>query len=149
MYTKDNEAFLREEKMSEPQKNIKQAFGCEACWPESAEVAWERTRQLKISNYLIDESHFIVSLRKCPDCGQSFVSVLTETVGWSDGEDPQYRTVMPLTEQEVTELEAATPDVEDMLQALAPERRSLKSDFPNGAGQRRYWSKGVRIGYHD
>lgn len=135
--------------MSEQGKNAKQAFGCEACWPESADAAWEKSRQLKIYNYLIDDSHFIVSLRKCPDCGQLFVSVFTETVDWADGEDPQYRTIMPLMEQEATELEASTQDLEGMLQSLAPGRRSLKIDRPKGAGQTRCWSKGIQIGYHD
>lgn len=131
------------------QQESTETFGCETCWPESADAAWEKSRQCKIYNYLIDESHFIVSLRKCPDCEQSFVSVFTETVSWSDGEDPQYRTVMPLTKQEVAELEAATQDIEDMLQALAPKRRSLKIDFPKRVGMTQYWSQGIRIGSHD
>lgn len=105
--------------------------------------------QLTSRSKLIDESHHIISLRQCPNCGQSFVSVFTETVDWIDGEDPQYRTVMPLTEQEAAKLEARTQSLEGTLQSLAPERRSLKIDFPKGAKMTQYWSQGIRIGSHD
>src|SRR5690242_10499318 len=66
-----------------------QRFGCERCWPESAEAAYGALGTLTIDAELIDESHFRVTIRSCPDCGQQFVSVFAETVDWEAGEDPQ------------------------------------------------------------
>ena len=131
------------------QEENAQTFGCETCWPESADAAWVAFDNYVILTRLVDESHYKISLRQCPACGQRFVYVFTETVDWIDGEDPQYRTVMPLTEQEAAELEDCTQHLEGMLQSLAPERRSLKIDFPKGDDMTKYWGRGIRIGSHD
>lgn len=125
-------------------------FGCEVCWPSSADLAYEALGKLSISASLIDESHYIISLRQCPECSQSFVSVFTETIDWVDGEDPQYRTVMPLLPQEAADLAvAAEGEMERWLSLLAPQRRTLKMDFPKGKDMTLYWSHGISIGAHD
>ena len=129
--------------------DIEQDFGCGICWPSSPESAWEAVSQLSITEFLIDEPHFIVSRRHCPACQQAFVSVMTETIDWMDGEDPQYRTVMPLLEQEANDLAGTSNDIESKLRTLAPQRRSLKMDFPKGEPQKMYWSHGISVGVHD
>lgn len=126
------------------------SFGCARCWPEDAALAWEARWALKAIAGLIDESHFIVTLLVCPECTQRFVSIFAETVDWADGEDPQYRTVAPVTESEAAGLvEAGSALSEAQLTALGPDRRSLQRDFPKGGEPRAYWSTGVRIGPHD
>lgn len=129
----------------------KEGFGCTTCWPESAVEACRAQTQLQRIAYLIDESHFIVSLLHCAECSQKFLTVFTELVDWMDGEDPQYRTMIPLKEDEVDLLLSAKPPLsESTLNAMAPDRRSLRSDFPKGFEKpRAYWSSGMSVGPHD
>jgi len=115
------------------------SFGCERCWPPSAEEAWAARSTLTQQREWIDESHFRVVLLACPRCSQRFVSVFTETVDWADGDDPQYWTVLPVTAAEVERLEASAI-TESALNALAPERRSLRRDHPKAANPRTYWT---------
>jgi hypothetical protein len=58
----------------------KQDFGCEHCWPSTADAAWEARGALTHVQDLIDESHFHVMILACPHCSQRFVSVFTETI---------------------------------------------------------------------
>jgi hypothetical protein len=127
-----------------------ESFGCAQCWPESADAAWEAWTRLTTDATLIDELHFIVSLRACSGCKQRFVAVMTETVDWADGEDPQYRTLLPLTPDEAQALASRGSGVsESMLNGLGPGRRSLCADWPKGADKRIYWHKGIWVGQHD
>jgi hypothetical protein len=123
--------------------------GCNACWPSSADAAWEAVKSLKTDIDLIDESHFKIKIRSCKKCGQQFLSVFTETIDWKDGEDPQYWTVIPLTTEEAERLSSKGSDFEAALVALPDARRSLRHDFPKGSGPKSYWSQGLAIGAHD
>ncbi len=127
----------------------RQSFGCGSCWPASPEEAWKAMRSLPMESRPVDESHFIVTIRSCPKCHQRYVSVFTETIDWADGEDPQFWAVLPLVEQEVTGLLKAGPDIELVLNALAPQRRSLRRDFPKGENPTEYWSSGISVRSHD
>jgi hypothetical protein len=132
------------------EQNLKrQTFGCSSCWPSSAAEAWEAMRSLSIESRPVDESHFVVTIRLCPKCQQCYVSVFTETIDWADGEDPQFWIVLPLTEQEVSKLLQAGPNIELVLNTLAPQRRSLRRDFPKGENPRGYWSSGISVRPHD
>jgi hypothetical protein len=125
-------------------------FGCEACWPASAEAAETASRSLVREAGLIDESHFIVSLWSCGACGQRFVSVFTEMIDWADGEDPQYRTVLPITEAEARTLKrSGSALTESELNSLAPKRRSLYRDHPKDKPVRIAWGTGLCVGPHD
>src|SRR5882762_3116205 len=81
-----------------------ETFGCERCWPSSADAAWKARSTLTHEADLIDESHFHIMILKCPWCSQRFVSVFTETIDWVDGEDPQYWTILPITRDEAAGL---------------------------------------------
>ena len=125
-------------------------FGCAHCWPESAEAAWEASRGFATRAELIDESHFHVTIRACGACGQAFVSVFTEMIDWTDGEDPQYWSLLPLTEAEATELIRRGAEVtERELNATGPGRRCLRRDYPKGEPPRIDWGAGLRVGPHD
>jgi len=79
-------------------------YGCEKCWSSEASEAWRAVTSIPIEAYLIDESHYIVSIRLCPSCSQHYLQVTTETVDWKDGEDPIYRTIIPIDNAERIEL---------------------------------------------
>lgn len=122
-------------------------LGCTACWPSSAEAAYEALKNLKTEIELVDEPHFMLKIRSCQKCTQSFLSVFTETIDWQDGDDPQYRSVMPLSQEEVQKLTAIGGTAG--LAALPSTRQSLCHDAPKGSAARSYWSKGIVIRPHD
>jgi len=125
-------------------------FGCAHCWPASADDAWEARRALDREEDLIGESHFHVMILACGRCGQRFVSVFTEMIDWVDGDDPQYWTLLPLTDEEATLLARRGGAVaEAQLNALGPERRCLRRDYPKASSPRCSWGTGVWVGPHD
>jgi len=127
-----------------------QTFGCDACWPADAHAAWGARARLSRVSALIDESHLIVTILACPRCAQRFVSVFTETIDWADGDDPQYWTLLPIAVDEAEDLvQRAASLNEASLNALGPERRSLRRDIPKGAPPRVFWGSGILVGPHD
>jgi hypothetical protein len=123
---------------------------CPACLPPQAEDAWNGVGELTIDARLIDDTHHIVLLRSCPACGQRFVSVFAELIDWADGEDPQFWTVLPITEQEAASLSAADEaGVISMIYGLGPDRRSLSHDHPKGEDAKSFWSTGIKPRPHD
>jgi len=125
-------------------------FGCRRCWPPAADAAWEARGALTHRVDLIDESHFHVMLLACPECAQRFVSVFTETVDWADGDDPQYWTLLPITEAEADDLVQQRDSLtETRLDALGPGRRCLRRDYPKAARPRTFWGTGCSVGPHD
>ena len=125
-------------------------FGCERCWPPIADAAWEARSTLTHVAELIDESHFHVMILACPRCAQRFVSVFTETVDWVDGDDPQYWTLMPITEAEAADLGRQRDSMtERTLNALGPGRRCLRLDHPKAAPRRIFWGTDISVGWHD
>ena len=82
-----------------------------------------------------EDSHLIRRLLKCRECGQLYFYEMYEVIDWADGEDPIYRTYIPvidMTEAEFLKI-TGTPD----LVAASP---SLRRDFPKGAAApKNYW----------
>jgi hypothetical protein len=127
-----------------------ETFGCERCWPPSADAARAAGQALTREADLIRESHFSVMLRACPSCGQRFVSVFTETIDWEDGDDPQYWTLLPVTDAEAADLVQRGDSLdEETLNGLGRGRRSLQHDHPKGKPARSYWGAGIFVGPHD
>ena len=128
----------------------KENFGCQICWPLSADQAWEARRTLKRVAELIDESHFHVMILHCVPCKQQYLSVFSEMVDWADGEDPQYWSIVPLTEIEVQDLIALGTSIkESNLSSLANNRRCLQRDYPKGVEPTAYWKDKFWVGLHD
>lgn len=122
---------------------------CERCWPEDAQAAWDAGKGLRTEAEPAEESHFHVRIRVCPACSQKFVAVFTETIDWTDGEDPQYWTRAPVSAEEAAALGPAQ-GIEGRLNALDPRRKTLRRDFPKNAAEPRvYWGTGLAIGPHD
>jgi len=132
--------------METPTENI----GCTICWPNHAEAAWEARRTLKQTIELIDESHFHVKITHCQTCPQHFLSVFTEFLDWADGEDPQYWSVVPLTEDEKNSLVALAPSIKESdISNIVKSRRCLQRDYPKEAEPKIYWKDSFYIGGHD
>ena len=129
--------------------NPEQNFGCKECWHQDASLAYNAFHTLKIDTYLIDESHFIVTIRHCPGCSQSFLTVFTEMVDYVDGDDPQHRIIMPLAKDETEKLiQMGDALSEKELASIGIERRSLQWDNPKGANVSVYWNRGIQIRTH-
>ncbi|HEU5086303.1 MAG TPA: hypothetical protein VFT99_02615 [Roseiflexaceae bacterium] len=125
-------------------------FGCERCWPESAQAASDNLFALVHEAELIDESHYHVAIRRCAACSQRFVWVFTETIDWTGGNDPQYWTLIPVTDQESAALRQAGEALSEReLEALPADRPSLQRDWPSSGAMRSYWGRGLHIGPHD
>ena len=123
--------------------------GCDKCWSSEASKAWKAVTSIPIEEYLIDESHYIVSIRNCPSCSQRYLQVTTETVDWKDGEDPIFRTIIPIDDEERASLTANSPPKTSVLEAIGPRRRSLKYAWQKGEEPTTYWGTGVHVGLHD
>jgi uncharacterized protein YbaR (Trm112 family) len=128
----------------------RESFGCERCWPASANAAQDARRTLVREAELIDESHFHVMILACPSCRQRYLSVFTEMIDWDDGDDPQYWTTLPLTDAEAADLVRRRDSLDEAtLNALGPGRRSLLHDHPKGVDARTHWGSGIFVGPHD
>ncbi len=130
---------------------LKESFGCKGCWPSSADAAWGARGLLRSEEELVDESHYYVMILTCSACSQRFISIFSERIDWVDGDDPQYWTVMPLTQQEAADLSCRRGSLsEGELMSLAPDRRSLRRDYPKGADKPSvFWATGVWFPAHD
>jgi hypothetical protein len=126
-------------------------FGCDHCWPVEAEAAWSATCKLMRDTELIDESHFHILIVKCNQCAQRFISVFTEMIDWENGNDPQYRILLPITDFEAVSLIQNRDSIsEDVINALGKGRKSLRRDFPkDAASPYTYWGSGIFVGPHD
>lgn len=125
-------------------------FGCDLCWPADARAAWAARGGLTRLEELIDESHFIVAVLACPRCAQRFVSIFTELIDWADGDDPQYWTLMPLTEPEAEGLIRQQTSLNEVsLNALGRGRLSLRRENPKAGPPQVFWGSGVLVGPHD
>ena len=117
-----------------------EAFGCEVCWPSEAEAAYLASRGLSRVAELVDESHCHVTIRACEKCGLNFVSVFTETIDWSDGDDSQYWTLFPIEASEAADLISREGSVtEGAINALGKARKCLQHDHPKGKPTRTSW----------
>jgi hypothetical protein len=126
-------------------------YGCERCFQASADAVEEARRKFIELARLVDESHFIVRILACPHCRQRCVSVFTEMIDWSGGDDAQYWSLVPLTDNESERLIAQGEHVDvHLIEALGSERAYLQVDYPTGKPKRISWAKGnLWIGPHD
>lgn len=129
--------------------NSANPLGCNQCWSSDAAEAWKVITKVPIETRLIDEPHYIVRIRACAACAQRYLQVTTETVDYADGEDPIYRTVIPIDAAEHATLIASKPLSNSAIEAVGVGRRSLKYDWPKGKDASTYWGSGVRVGEHD
>jgi hypothetical protein len=141
---------MREESGMLVDDGPRENFGCERCWPSTADAAWEARGDLTREQDLINEPHFHVNILSCARCTQRFVSVFTEWIDWEGGDDPQYWTLLPITETEAADLIRRHSSLtKSSLNALGRGRRCLQQDYPKAAAPRTWWGTGIFIGPHD
>jgi hypothetical protein len=123
--------------------------GCPACIPAEPPADTEEI-VLDLVSRLIDESHYIVTVRACPNCGQEFVRVFTERIDWQGGEDPQRITLLPITHDEAQALMAAGENVnEAQLSRMGWHRRFLEFDWPSRQPMTIRYTVGDLVARHD
>lgn len=121
--------------------NSQYGFGCDLCFGDDADAAHAHRREPV--HELIDDSHFMVSIRRCPACRQQFVSIFTEFVDWTDGDDPQYTDLVPITDDEAGDLVRQGQNVDlRVLEALGAGRRRLVTNYPKGGPKSVFWATG-------
>jgi hypothetical protein len=75
-----------------------QRFGCRRCYGDDPQSVWAYYEEgLAVEQELVGESHFLVQLRRCVECGQQFVWIFGEAVDWKGGEDAQRREIVPVS----------------------------------------------------
>ena len=137
-------------------------FGCRECWSNTADTAQDAHSSrlspkafVTLHTRIVDESHFRITIAQCPSCQQLFISVFTETMDRLDGEDPQYRTIMPIQDSELDLLLSFKETTNELsliraIESLDPKRCSLRHDFPKLARRPMvYWGYGIHVGPHD
>ena len=83
----------------------------------------------------VDDEHLIRRLLRCQECGQLYFYEMYEEIDWVDGDDPQYRTYIPVSD--MTEVEILNTTATSELLLASP---ALHSDFPkDAAAPRNYW----------
>ena len=107
--------------------------GCSLCGEQDADLAWANYERLAIDEYVVDDSHFIITLRRCPECGRRFVWIFTEFVDWVGGDDAQYRQIVPVSEAEAQAIARGGEHLDlDWLGSLGRGRRHLRTYWPTG-----------------
>jgi hypothetical protein len=104
------------------------------CFGADMELMRNSWKNLAVLRRIVDESHFIVNLRRCGGCGQRFVSVFCESTNWANGDDLHDDLLVPVSEAEAEALVAAEHGVEAAVRRLSP-RRHLVSRWPRPAGE--------------
>ena len=119
-----------------PERGGPQLPGCARCFAADPDRAWEKVRQVPVRFTVADDPHFIVSIRRCPECSQHFAWIFTEFVDWESGDDAQYRHIFPLASAEAAALAARGQDAGlGYLGSLAAGRWILSSSWPTGQAQ--------------
>jgi hypothetical protein len=94
---------------------------------EQPELVGSQDRFERIHTY-VDESHLFRDLLKCRECGQLYFFEFYEEIDWENGNDPQYKTYIPVeTEDEINTLKNAS--THELLQFFP----RLQTDFPANA----------------
>lgn len=97
-------------------------------------------RECVTDEQIEDDSHFMVRLKRCTRCSQRYISIFTEFVDWSGGQDAMYTTIMPVTADEAAAISGAALSYRQIGE-LGQGRRHLRNDWPTG--------KPRRLGWHD
>jgi len=70
-------------------------------WKKEVLVPEDLSTLIEVKGYLYD-NHQVRQLMKCSDCGQYYYKEFFETEDWVGGNDPQYRTYIPVDPTDAT-----------------------------------------------
>lgn len=111
----------------------------------SPDPAIARAARREMKSMLIDESHLIVSIQNCVECGQAFLSVFTEQVDWLGGDDAQAQVLVPLTADEEHCVAGMTEVTEQALLSLQLKKSMLWWVYPTGQDPKGSWKDGPLV----
>ena|ERR1043165_1052554 len=78
-------------------------------WENPALVAGPQEGRFKRLATYVDDDHLTRCLLRCRECGQLYFYEFSEEIDWGGGDDPQYRTYIPVeTETEIEALKKAS-----------------------------------------
>lgn len=80
------------------------------------------------------ESHVVRELLKCSECGQLYFYEFYEEIDWENGNDPQYRTAIPVESEDQADKMAKMSQVEIL--KFSPR---LQNDWPKDAEEKTGW----------
>ena len=110
-----------------------ESFGCRRCYGDDPDTVWDYYEDgLEVERELVGDSHFLVQLRRCAECGQQFVWIFGEALDCEGSEDAQRREIVPI---EAAEAEALSTAGVASLTGLGRERRHLVTDWPTDASE--------------
>jgi hypothetical protein len=105
-------------------------------WGAPKRVAGKGRDILETVDTYVEDEHLFRRLLKCRECGQQYFYEMHEEIDWVDGEDPQYRTYIPVSTMAEVEM-LRTASTAELRQALP----ALRSDFPKGVeAPTLYWA---------
>ena len=125
--------------------------GCSECSSDDAETAYGANRNGPGKVVLVDESHHRISVDVCPACGQRWVVMMCEEIDWQRGEDPIFRSMVPVTADEAKSLIAmgAWASQPDVIR-LSAGRRVILMEHPSDQPLSHRWAVGpIRFRTHD
>lgn len=109
---------------------------------DDAEKAYDVLLGCRREN-LVDDSHFIVDLLTCRECGQRWIKIFYELIDWTDGEDSQARNFAQLNDEQVAALRAkGTQTDESFIDSLGIGGRYLTQSRPKSGARWIKWSTG-------
>ena len=114
---------------------MKAPTGCRLWNKPELILKWYTDCLFEVVETFVEESHWRRALLKCRECGQLYFYEFHEEIDWVGGNDPQYRTYIPVeTAEEITTLKETST-----LELLAFGPR-LQKDWPSDAEKpRAYW----------
>lgn len=74
-----------------------------------------------------EDSHLMHRLYRCRKCGQLYFYEFYEEIDWAEGNDPQYRTLVPVEDEGSAELLSRKAPIELLAYP------SIRMDFPRKA----------------
>lgn len=96
-------------------------------WQKGAPTAKQLLKDLVDVATYEDDSHLIRKVKRCRKCRQLYFYEFYEEIDWVGGNDPQYRTWIPIEDEDsAEELSSLSP-----LQLLR--YSGIRSDFPSDA----------------
>ena len=76
------------------------------------------------------------SLKKCSDCGQLYFYEMVEHIDWDDGNDPIYRTFIPVSSEKVADELALLSDLDILYSSPR-----IQKDWEKNGKRKLYWVK--------
>jgi hypothetical protein len=105
-------------------------------WNKSDLTREELHRELNLVHIYQDDSHLIRKLLNCKQCGQLYFYEFYEEIDWSEGNDPQYCTWIPVDDPE----SGAALNTLSVFEILA--YPSIRSDWPRDKDQPNLYRSG-------